>query len=170
MAQKMIGYETLLISAAGGETDLTNMATKYTTTLPAPGGTLNPYDLAKFGSPYSDATMIELLCFATCNDDDDVEISFYGFAPGNTGPPEFIGEILFTFGTALKATGIRWADAAAVTDKHLETIKVEDENAERPCKVLFDALGYRYIYGIAHTITTGAATVITVLIRPIPTG
>jgi len=170
MAQKMVGYETLMISAAGAETDLTTFATDYTTTLPAPGGTLNPYDLKKFGYPYSDATMVELLCFATCNDDDDVEISFYGIAAGNTGPPEFIGEILFTFGTALKAAGIRWADAATVTDKHLESIKVADENAERPAKVLLDMLGYRYLYAIAHTTTTGAATVITVLIRPIPSG
>lgn len=163
---KMWGYGTLVISAAGAETDLI-AATGYSITLPTPGGTLGPLDLQRYGYSETSANAVEIIAFATCNDNDTCTLSLYGIAANNTGPPEKIASLVYIFGTALKSTGIRWADTCTVTDAHITTVKATNSANNEVVKVDFDATGYRYLYAIIHTTTTGAATVITLILRPI---
>lgn len=163
---KMWGYGTLVISAAGAETDLV-AATGYTVTLPAPGGNLNPLDLRRYGRVETSANAVEILAFATCNDNDTCTLSLYGIADGNTGPPEKIASLVYIFGQAIKETGVRWAHNCVASDAHITAVDVSNNGTDEVVKVAFDATGYRYLYAIIHTTTTGAATSITLILRPI---
>lgn len=159
-------YTNLVVSAAGAETDLV-AATGYNVGIPAPGtAALEPKDLLKkFGAGKDTrANAMELICFANSNENDTVTMSLYGISDG--GPPERIGSLVWTFGTAIRSTGVRWADTCVATDTHGKTIGVSDSANNRVVKVNFDITGYRYLYVIAHTTTTGAATGITVQMRP----
>jgi hypothetical protein len=161
---KVAGYKTLLVSAAGAETDLIP-ATGYTVGVPSPGGTLNPINLYRLASSSDKSTKANapiLTCYATASENDDVTISIYGIREG--GAPERIASLLFTFGQAIRSTGVRWADTcvATVTSTNSGRITVEDSGNNRIVSVDFDGKGFEYVYGIAHTTTTGSPTAITV--------
>jgi len=163
---KVLGYKNLLVSAAGAETDLV-AATGYTVGIPTAASTaLGPKRLIKqFGAGQETyANVTELLCYATASDNNNVDISIYG--GHGSGPPEYLGNFFWTFGTAIRSSGVRWADSCVVTGTHIKTIAVADSGNDRVVKVAFDAIGYEYLYAIAHTTTTGAATNITVIMRP----
>ena len=164
----MVGaYQTLIVSAAGAETDLA-AATGFNVGVPSPGGDLDPVDIedlwSKGRGSSTGANSIVLTCFATANDNDTVTMSLYGIADG--GAPEMMASLVWIFGTAIKSSGVRWADTCTVTSTHTSTVAAYDSGNNRICKVKFDASGYRYLYAIAHTTTTGAATIITVPMRP----
>ena len=166
LTSRVESYQDLVISAAGAETDLV-AATGYNVGVPAPGTTaLKPKDLLiKWGGGKNTyANGIELICFATCNENDTCTMSIYGISSG--GPPERIGSIVWIFGTAIRSSGVRWGDTCTVTDTHQGTIAAFDSGNDRVAKVALDATGYRYLYAIVHTTTTGAATAITVQMRP----
>lgn len=166
LSTKVSAYTNLVVSAAGAETDLV-AATGYNVGVPSPGGTLGPLDLRAHssarGGSNMEANSVVLTCFATCSENNDVDISVYGISDG--GAPEKIGNLLFTFGTAIRSSGVRWADTCVATDTHITIIGVSDSGNNRIVKVALDTTGYRYLYAIAHTTTTGAATVITVPLR-----
>ncbi len=166
LSTKVSAYTNLVVSAAGAETDLI-AATGYSVGVPVPGGTLGPFDLRAHssarGGSAMEANSAVFTCFATCNENDDVTISIYGISDG--GAPERIGSLLLTFGTAIRSSGVRWADTCVATDTHITTIIVSDSGNNRIVKVTLDTTGYRYMYAIAHTTTTGAATGITVPLR-----
>ena len=110
---------------------------------------------------------VMLSCFATSNDNDTVTMSVYGIAID--GAPERIGSFVWTFGTAIRSSGVRWADTCVVTLTDTSSgnvVDVADSGNDRICRARFDVTGYRYLYAIAHTTTTGAATTITVEMRP----
>ncbi len=159
-------YRTLIVSAAGAETDLI-AATGYVVGVPTPGGTLNPLDTRQVageqGGNESGINGVSLTCFATSSDNDDVTQSVYGIA--EDGAPERVGSLLWTFGAAIRSAGVRWADSCVVTGTHITTIKVSDSGNDRIAKVSFDISGYRWLYIIAHTTTTGSPTGITVQYR-----
>ena len=164
LTTKVAPYTTLLVSAAGAETDLV-AATGYNVGVPAPGGTLNPLNIKNLASDTGSSTQVGapiLTCYATASDNDDVDVSIYGIRRG--GAPERITSLLFTFGTAIRSAGVRWADTCEATAVTTETNKVRviDSAQNRIVRVEFDAKGFEYIYAIAHTTTTGAATGITV--------
>jgi hypothetical protein len=158
------GYSTLLVSAAGAETDLI-AATGYNVGVPNPGGTLNPLNIKEFGGGANTSTSVNapiLTCYATASDNNDVDISIYGIR--RNGAPERITSLLFTFGQAIRSTGVRWADTcvATFTSTNPNRVVVEDTGNNRIASVSFDAKGFEWLYAIAHTTTTGAATNITV--------
>jgi len=159
-------YSNLVVSAAGAESDLA-AATGYNIGVPAPGTTaLAPKDLLikHGGGKHTYATNVELLCYATSNNNDTCTMSIYGIS--DSGPPERIASLIYIFGTALVSSGVRWADSCTRTDTHTGTVTAFDTAANRIVKVTLDTDGYRYLYAIIHTTTTGAATNITVLMRP----
>ena len=114
----------------------------------------------------SKANNVVLICSASGLDAATAGMSVYGLAIG--GPPEKIASITWTLGTAVKATTgaivERWADTAAVAGTHITAVSAVDSGNNRAAKVVFDATGYRYLYGIVHT-ATGAET-IKVTMRP----
>ena len=164
-------YTNLVVSAAGEETDLV-AATGFlaVNALPAASAALGAKSLKTNygGGKHSYFNAVILRCYATCNDDDDCGMTLYGISKsGSTFVPERLAAITWTFSTCLRVAGIRWADQASVTDYHIGDIRVADEAASNtPARVEFDGLGYEYLYAIIHTTTTGAATVITVEMRP----
>ena len=158
------GYELLVLSAAGGETNLI-AATGYTVGIPDPGTiALQPKDLMlQKGETTSNG--VELICFATGADNSTATMTLYGISTG--GPPEQIGLLVWTLGTAIKDTGIRWADTCVVTDTHNTTITVVDVTTDASnlvAKVTFDVTGYRYLYAIVHG--SSGSTIINILQRP----
>jgi hypothetical protein len=158
------GYSTLLISAAGTETDLAG-ATGYTVGIPDPGGTLGPINLRRLKTSDNEGTGVNapvLTCYATASDDDDVTMSLYGIREG--GAPEFVTSLLWTFGQAIRSSGVRWADScvATFTSSKTDFVTVEDNANNRIVRASFDAKGYEWLYAIAHTTTTGSPTNITV--------
>lgn len=163
---KMWGYSALVISAAGGEGILDPTA-DYGTTVPTVSGTLGPLDLRKYGYSETSANAVEILAFATASDSDAFTVALYGWANGNTGPPEFIASLSFICGTAVKDTGILWAESCSVTDTHITTVKASAPATNDIVKVTFDATGYRYLQAIVHTRDTGTPTIITLILRPI---
>ncbi len=166
LTTRTLSYANLVVSAAGAETDLV-AATGYTVGVPTPGTTaLEPKDLLKAygGGADTYANAIELICYATSSENDTCTLSLYGISSG--GPPVRIGSLVYTFGTALRSAGVRWADTCVSTSTHTKTITVADSAADRVVKVSLDITGYRYLYAIVHTTTTGAATGITVQMRP----
>lgn len=165
LTTRVISYTNLVVSAAGAETNLV-AATGFNVGVPAPGTpTLEPKDLlvifGKGNETYANA--IELLCYATASDNNTAEMSLYGIAGG--GPPEKIAELVYIFGTAIRSSGVRWADTCTVTDVHGKTVAASDSGNDRVVKVFFDLTGYRYLYMIVHGTATGAATNITVQMR-----
>lgn len=164
-------YKNLVVSAAGAETDLV-AATGFLAAndLPAASAALGAKSLRELyaGGKHTDFNAVILRCYATCNDNDDCGMTIYGISRiGDTHIPERIAAITWTFGTCLRVAGVRWADIVAVTDYHIGDIRTADGAASNtPARVEFDVLGYEWLYAIVHTTTTGAATAITVEMRP----
>jgi hypothetical protein len=163
LTTKVAPYTTLLVSAEGAETDLVP-ATGYAVGVPNPGGTLNPLNIKDLASDKGSSTQASapiLICFATASEDDDVTISYYGIRRG--GAPERLFSLVWTFGQAIRSSGVRWADTCVVTatSSRPNPVMIEDSGNNRIVSVLFDARGFEHIYGIAHTTTTGAPTIIT---------
>jgi len=165
-------YKNLVVSAAGGETNLA-AATGFLAAngLPAPGTTaLAPKNLRElYGSgrhTYFNAVILR--CYATCNDNDTAEMTLYGISRiGSSFVPERIADLAWTFGTCLRVAGVRWADIVSVTDYHIGDIRTADAAASNtPARIELDVLGYEYLYMIVHGTATGAATGITVEMRP----
>lgn len=166
LTTRTFSYTNLVVSAAGAETDLV-AATGYNVGVPNPTGTaLDPVDLLKkFGAGKDTyANALELICYATSSDNDTAEMSLYGISDG--GPPVRMASLIYIFGTAIRNTGVRWADTCSVTDVHSKSIAASDSGNNRVVKVNFDATGYRYLYMIVHGTATGSATAITVQMRP----
>lgn len=166
LTTRVFSYQNLVVSAAGAETDLI-AATGFNVGVPAPGTTaLEPKDLLrKFGGGKDTyANAIELTCFATASDNNTAEMTLYGISDG--GAPEQIAGLVYIFGTAIRSTGVIWADTCTVTDTHGKTVAASDSGNDRIVKVNFDATGYRHLYMIIHGTATGAATAITVQMRP----
>jgi len=157
------GYTALVVSAAGAETDIT---TDYSIGVPTPATTvLAPKNLLTYfgGGKHTYSTNIELICYATCGEEDDCTMSIYGISDG--GPPEYMGSLAWTFGAAVVSTGILWADSCTATSKHTSTFTAHDDAGDRVAKVNIATTGYKYLYAIVHT-QTGDPTAITVLMRP----
>ena len=157
------GYETLVVSAAGGETDLdTAPTTAFVIGVPAPGtADLNPKDLSdQDGS--SIANGVELISYAKGIADATYTVALYGVSID--GPPERIASLAYTLGDAVVSSGVLWAGTCVATDTHNALITVADSGNDRVAKVTFDAIGYRYLYAIAHT--SSGSTLINVLYRP----
>ncbi len=74
------------------------------------------------------------------------------------GPEEPLCSLALTIGSVVETGDYRWADIIVVTNYHLGAggVKVEDSGNSHPCKIGFDAIGYRYIkvYSISLTTTT----------------
>lgn len=166
----------LVVSAAGAETRLTTGATAFFNPgLPDPGtDALSPKDLTDI--PLSNSTSetnangVVLTCYATASENNTCEMELYGIADG--GAPERIAEIIWIFGTARHtSTTVLWADTCTVTnDWHTgnggSTLAAADSGNNIIAKLRFDTTGYRYLYAVAYGTATGAATNITVLMRP----
>jgi len=104
---------------------------------------------------------------ATAANGDTLTQKLYGIASGG-GPPQLIASIVWTIGTA-RADGatatLLWADTAVVTSTHLTSVLSADaDGGDRVASVMFDATGYRYLYGL-FTAQTGDPTVCTCLYR-----
>jgi hypothetical protein len=174
LTTKMGPFRNLVVSAAGAETDLIAAtgyaitdALSYPSFIPDAGnGALVPKNLQDMwgAGDETEANAVQLICHATSSDNDTCTMSLYGFA--DQGPPIYVGSIVWTFGTAIRSTGVRWADTAVPTFEHITTATAADSGNNRVASVTFDATGYKYLYGIVHTTTTGAATAITVQMRP----
>lgn len=155
------GYELLVLSAAGGETDLV-AATGFTIGIPDPGTiALQPKDLMKRNGS-STVNAVEIITYATGNAAATYTVALYGISVG--GPPELIGSFAYTLGDAVVSSGVKWADTCVVTDTHSTVIVVADSGNDRVVKVTFDVIGYRFLYPIVHT--ASGATNINVLYRP----
>lgn len=75
------------------------------------------------------------------------------------GPEEFLCSLALTFDNGVVESGaFRWADKIEVTNFHIGAggVKVEDSDNDHPCKIGFDATGYRFfrIYSTSLTTTT----------------
>lgn len=74
------------------------------------------------------------------------------------GPEEPLCSLALTIGSVVETGTFRWADTIVVTNFHLGAggVKREDSGNSHPCKIGFDAIGYRYItiYSTALTTTT----------------
>ena len=164
-------YKDLVVSAAGAETRLlTGATTAYNPGLPAPGtDALKPKDIKAFWGRRSEtaANGIILTCYATATENNTCEMELYGIADGG-GAPERIADLVWIFGTARHtSTTVLWADTCTITqDYHMSTVNVNDSGNNIIAKVSFDATGYRYLYAVAYGTATGAATNITVKMRP----
>ncbi len=170
LATKVAKYETLVVSAAGAETRLlTGATTAYNPGIPAPGGNLNPVDIQALWSADPSSTQannVELICYATGTADNTVEMEIYGIV--ENGAPERICDLVWILGTARHtSTTVLWADTCTETaDTHTTGITTTDSGNNIIAKLTFETTGYRYLYAIAYSTTTGAATNITVLMRP----
>lgn len=159
----------LVISAAGAESRLTTGSADYNPGIPDPGTTaLSPKNLLDlFGAgTQTEASNIELTCFATGTANNTVEMALYGIADG--GAPQQIAEIIWILGTARHtSTTILWADTCTITvDTHATTLVATDSGNDRIVRLNFNTTGIKYLYAIAYGTTTGAATDITVRMRP----
>lgn len=164
-------YKNLVVSAAGAETDLAAATGfKAANALPAASAALGAKNLRTLyaGGKHTDFNAVILRCYATCNDNDDCGMTLYGISRiGATFIPERIMAVTWKFSTALRAAGIRWADTTTVTDYHIGDIReADDAGGDMIARIECDVLGYEWLYAIIHTTTTGAATVITVEMRP----
>lgn len=159
------GYEDLVVSAAGGETDLV-AATGYTVGVPTPATVaLGPKDLMR-ANYESFANSVHLICFATTTatqENSTATMSLYGVSTG--GAPERIGSVLWEFGTATRSSNIHWADICTPTSTHQGTFTASDVGNNRIAKLTMVNPGYRYLYGIFHTVS-GTPANITVQYRP----
>ncbi len=162
-------YRNLVVSAAGAETDLI-AATGFNVGIPDPGtDALAPKDLSRLfkvssGVGETIANSVVLTCYATASDNNTAEMTLYGIV--DNGAPEQIAGLVYIFGTAIRSTGVRWADTCTVTDVHPTSVDASDSGNNRIVKVAFDTTGYRHLYMIVHGTATGAATGITVQMRP----
>ena len=160
---------TLVVSAAGAESILaTGATTDFNPGIPTGTPKLEPRDLKKLYSAKGGSTEsngIVLTCFATASDNDTCEMALYGISEG--GAPERIADIIWIFGPAVRSTGVLWADTCTITTDHsIASVTASDSGNEFIAKLMFDTTGYRYLYAIAHGRATGAATNITVMMRP----
>jgi len=164
-------YKNLVVSAAGGETDLI-AATGFlaANALPAASAALGAKNLRVLyaGGKHTDFNAVILRSYATCNDGDQASMTIYGISRiGATVIPERLMALTWTYSTALRVGGTRWADIVAVTDYHIGDIRKADEAASNtPTRIEFDVLGYEWLYAIVHTRDTGSPTAITVEMRP----
>ncbi len=160
------GVEPLVVSAAGGESALaTGATTDFNPGVPAPGTVaLAPKDLMKRdGETMFNA--VSLTCYATATANDTAEMTLYGVSIDSA--PIRIGQVTWTFGTARHtSTTVLWADTCVPTSFHATTLQASDIGNNFIANLNFDVTGYRYLYGIVHGTATGAATNITVLMRP----
>ena len=165
-------YKDLVVSATGNETDLVALTGfKAETGLPAPATPLlAPKSLRELyaGGKHTDFNAVILRCYATCVDNNDCTMAIYGISRiGGSFVPERIATLLWTFGQALRSVGVYWAQKVTVTDLHIGDIRDADNgNNDRIVRVEFDVLGYEYLYAIVYATDTGAATNITVEMRP----
>ena len=172
LTTKVAGYQTLVISAAGAETQLlTGATTAYNPGVPSPGGDLNPKDIRALWSANrftTEANNVVLVCYATASADDTCEMEIYGIADGPLAAPERIVDVVWIFGTARHtSTTVLWADTCTESDdNHIAGVTVTDDTDNVIAKLSFETTGYRYLYAIAYGTATGAATNITVLMRP----
>lgn len=169
LTSRVVSYQNLVVSAAGGESRLTTASADYNIGVPSPGTeALAPKDLlAKWGGGKNTyANAVELVCFATGVENNTIEMALYGISDG--GPPEQIAEIIWILGTARHtSTTILWADTCTISaDTHATTLVASDSTNNRIVRLNFDVIGYRYLYAIAYGTATGAATNITVMMRP----
>lgn len=173
LTTKVAPYQNLVVSAAGADNGGSALATGATTDfnpgVPDPGTVaLRPKDIGSLWGKGSEteANGVVLTCFATASANDTCEMALYGIADG--GAPERIADIIWIFGTA-RHTGstVLWADTCTITtDSHITTLAANDSGNNFIAKLSFDTTGYRYLYAIAHGTATGAATNITVIMRP----
>ena len=166
LATKNAGYEVLVASAAGAEAALaTGATTDFNVGIPAPGTiALEPKDLAGADGE-SQYNSVELICYATATAGNTAEMTLYGVCVN--AAPVRIAAVTWTFGTARHtSTTVLWADTCVPTSYHATTLTASDSGNNFIAKLTFDLLGYRYLYGIVHGTATGAATNITVLMRP----
>ena len=170
LSTKVAKYETLVISAAGAETQLlTGATTAFNPGVPSPGVNLNPVDIKALWSDKESSTSangVVLTCYATASANDTCEMEIYGIADG--GAPERICDVVWTFGTARHtSTTILWADTCTLTDdNHISGCTVSDDADNAIVKLSFDTTGYRYLYAVAYGTASGTATNITVKMRP----
>lgn len=166
-------YQTLVVSAAGAEAILaTGATTDFNVGVPNPGtDALSPKDLSSIlwsnSTGETNANTVVLTCFATASENNTCEMALYGIVDGG-GAPERIADIIWIFGTA-RHTGstVLWADTCTITtDSHVTAVTANDSGNNFIAKLSFDTTGYRYLYAIAHGTATGAATNITVIMRP----
>lgn len=163
-------YTNLVVSAAGAETVLA-AATGFlaANALPAVSTALGAKSLKTnfAGGRHTYFNAVILRGYATCNDNDTAESTVYGITKtGSAFIPERIATITWIFSTCLRVAGIRWADTVTVADYHIGDVRTADSGNDTIARVELDALGYEYLYCIVHGTTTGAATVITIEMRP----
>jgi len=175
LSTKVAPVRNLVVSAAGAETRLlTGATTAYNPGLPNPGtDALRPKDLlsaAWIEDPNETlANAVVLTCYATASADDTCEMEIYGI-PSNAEDtaPERIADLVWIFGTA-RHTGstVLWAGTCSIAnDWHISGVTASDSGNNVIAKLDFDTTGYRYLYAIAYGTATGAATGITVQMRP----
>lgn len=128
----------------------------------AGGGTpTNAFDLASIdkAGEQTEANAAVIIVYATASDADTCSIEYYGYV--NEGPPEFICNADYIFGTAQQVAGgtILWADVATVTSYHTSTIGEGGASTNDVKRISFDMTGFRYIRAIV-TARSGADNII----------
>lgn len=173
LTTKVAPYQNLVVSAAGADNGAAKLTTGATTDfnpgLPDPGtDALRPKDLRSLWGRGSEteANSVVLTCYATATANNTCEMEIYGITDG--GAPERIVDVVWIFGTARHtSTTVLWADTCTITTAyHIKSITASDSGDNVIAKLSFDVAGYRYLYAIAYGTNTGAATNITVKMRP----
>ena len=118
-------------------------------------------DLLEAGS-VTDSNAISLILYATGDAAATVTQKIYGIC--DQGPPQLIASVVWTLGTATRATGVRWAGSVAITDTHMTTVGTADSGNNRVASVNFDTTGFRYIKSV-FTAKSGTVTTTTCLYR-----
>jgi len=103
------------------------------------------FDLMNMGgaSGQTSANALVVIVSAEAVENDTCTIEYWGIADG--GPLEKICTISYIFGTAVRSTGILWADTATVTDSHTSIIKDGGANDDDVARTQWDMTGFRYI-------------------------
>lgn len=102
-----------------------------------------------------------IIVSATASDADTATIKFYGAA--DNGPLEAICSVDYIFGTAVKSTGILWADTGTITDTHITTIREGGLSSNDVKRISFDVTGFRYLK--AYVTARSGATIFNVWAR-----
>jgi hypothetical protein len=99
--------------------------------------------------------------YATATAEDTCTVEYWGIADG--GPLEKICSVAYVFGTAVRTTGVLWADTGVVTDTHTSTVKEGGGTADDVKRVMFDISGFRYVR--CFVTARSGATGVTVMAR-----
>ena len=116
--------------------------------------------LKKGGGDETDANALMFAVSGTATDGQTCTVQFWGSADG--GPVEHICDVDYVFGTAVKSTGVLWADTATETSYHTSSILKADSGNNHAVRVGFDATGFRYI---KPYVTASTATDVTIQAR-----